>query len=337
MKVSVLGAGPAGSTAALYLAQAGVDVEIIDKVSFPREKSCAGGLFNPPLYVGRFPHITEIDGKNIFRVRFSCGRHSMDFTSRKPLMKTLLRKDLDWFLLQKAVQAGAQFSIRKKPEGEMLIDATGAKGALRYRRAGICMEYDFKTEQDIDTAHVHFNFGGIRGYAWMFPKKGHVNVGVGAYLPQRDIRTVYRKYLEYLSKNDMFNSNTMKYRSKFIPFAPVRPVYSIRTILAGDAAGFVNTSTGEGIFFAMLSGKLAAQTLIDGRDFSWYEKRCRQEFGWYLKPIHFIQNERVLRAVMERAIAACRRDDRFKKMIAENFFRLDRHILAPRFLKNMVL
>jgi len=337
MTVSVLGAGPAGSTAALYLAQAGIDVEIIDKVSFPREKSCAGGLFNPQLYENRFPYISEIDSKNIFRAQFSCGRHSMVFTSRKPLMKTLLRKDLDWFLLQKAVQAGAQFFTGKKPEGEILIDATGVKSALRYRRAGICMEYDFKTEQEIDTAHVHFNFGGIRGYAWMFPKKGYVNTGVGAYLPQRDIRAVYRQYLEYLAKNNIFNASTIKYRSKIIPFASVHPVYSAHTILAGDAAGFVNTSTGEGIFFAMLSGNLAAQTLIEGRDFSWYQKRCGQEFGRYLKPTRFIQNERLLRAVLERAIASCRSDDRFKKMITENFFRLDRHILAFRFLKNMVL
>jgi len=103
----------------------------------------------------------------------------------------------------------------------------------------------------------------------------------------------------------------------------------------GDAAGFVNTSTGEGIFFAMLSGKLTAQTLIEGRNFSWYEKRYRQEFGRYLRPTRFIDHERLLLAVMERAIAACRRDDRFKKMIAENFFRLDRHNLTLRFLKKI--
>ncbi len=337
MEISVLGAGPAGSTAALYLAQAGVDVEIIDKVPFPREKSCAGGLFNPLLYARRFPYMKEIDGKNIFRVRFTCGRHSTDFISRKPLMQTVLRKDLDWFLLQKAVNVGARFSINKKPEGKILIDATGAQSVLRYRQAGICMEFDFRTERELDTAHIHFNFSGIRGYAWVFPKNGYVNVGLGAYLPQKNIRLAYRRYLEYLAENDIFSAETMKHRAKIIPFAPVRHVYTAHSLITGDAAGFVNTSTGEGIFFAMLSGKLAAQTLLEGRDFSWYEKRCRVEFGAYLKPTRFIRHERLLRAVMERAIAACGRDGQFKKMIAESFFRLDRHTLAWRFLKNIVL
>ena len=63
MKVTVLGAGPAGSTAAYYLAKGGASVELIDKVEFPRDKPCAGGLFNPLLFEKEFPHVKKFPGK----------------------------------------------------------------------------------------------------------------------------------------------------------------------------------------------------------------------------------------------------------------------------------
>ena len=117
MKISILDAGPAGSTAAYYLAKNGIDVELIYKVKFPRDKPCAGGLFNPFLYSSEFPYIKEAEGKYIYKAKFYCGKYSAEYTSQKPLLKMFLRKDFDYFLFQKAINEGAKFFINKKPTG----------------------------------------------------------------------------------------------------------------------------------------------------------------------------------------------------------------------------
>lgn len=104
MKISILGAGPSGSTAAYYLARDGIDVELIYKVEFPRDKPCAGGLFNPFLYYREFPYIKEAEGKYIYKAQFYCGEHSVEYMSNNPLLKMFIRKDFDYFLFQKAIK-----------------------------------------------------------------------------------------------------------------------------------------------------------------------------------------------------------------------------------------
>jgi flavin-dependent dehydrogenase len=190
MKVSILGAGPAGSTAAYYLACAGVDVELIDRVSFPRDKCCAGGLFNPLLFDREFPHLREAGGEEVYKAVLSCGKHEASHSSALPLLRTFLRRDLDHFLLKKAQDAGSRFRVGTRPEGDLVIDATGARRALDYPRRGVCMEYDFETGLSLDTIRIDYLFMGIMGYCWLFPKKKHVNIGVGAYLPQKNIREI---------------------------------------------------------------------------------------------------------------------------------------------------
>lgn len=336
MKVSVLGAGPAGSTAAYYLASSGIEVELIDRVGFPREKPCAGGLFNPLLYEEEFPFIKEFDGKYIYRVQFSCGRYKTCYTSSVPLLKVFLRKEFDYLLLKMAISAGAEFFIAKAPEGNVLIDATGTKHPGTYSKAGICLDNDFETDRDIDTVYIHYGFGGIKGYSWLYPKKGYANVGIGAYIPQKGLKKIYYEYINFLEREGILVTRQRSFRSCFIPFSPVRHFYEGERLLAGDAAGFVSPSTGEGIFFAMESGKLAAKTIIEGRPFSWYEEQCREEFGRYLRTGMLGKTRKLIIKVLEKVVLRGSVDPVFSKMIAENFFRLDEHNLGLQFLLSFI-
>ncbi len=338
IEVSVLGAGPAGSTAAYELAQRGIDVELIDRKHFPRDKPCAGGLFNPELFAEEFPYIKELSGKLVYNARMCCVNRRFEVTSPKPLVKTIFRKDFDFFLMKKAVEAGASFAVGKKPEGKFTIDATGAKNPRTYAQAGICLVNDFRIEHGLDTVHVHYCYRGIKGYCWVFPKTGYVNVGVGAYLPQRNIREIYASYVEFLIKEKILSekeAGAKQYKAKIIPFAPLNHFFTDRTLFAGDAAGFVRPGTGEGIYFAMLSGKLAAETIARRREFHWYEKMCRKRFGDYLVSARVWKKRFLTNLIMKKAVRIGSKSPEFAHMMVEDFFRLHTHPLAGEFIKRI--
>jgi len=336
MKVTVIGAGPSGSTAAFYLAKAGCEVDLVDRMDFPREKACAGGLFNPLLFEKEFPLIGPLEGKALPRSRFSFGPYSFLHETEKPLLRTVMRKEFDLFLLERARDAGARFHVgTPSPGSGRVIFATGVRPPADYRKAGICMEYDLPIDRDIDTIRVHYGFSGIKGYCWLYPKHGHVNVGVGAYLPRKDIKDVFLRYIEHLKTEGVFLEKGPYHRAKIIAFSPVKKPYDGSSVCIGDAAGFVRPGTGEGIYFAMCSGKIAARMVTEKRDAKWYEKECNRIFGRYLKSAVASLPPRLCNRVLEKAVRIGSKDPEFGKRMAEDFFRLGYHSLTGRFLADV--
>lgn len=124
-------------------------------------------------------------------------------------------------------------------------------------------------------------------------------------------------------------------RAKIIPFSPAKRIFTDDTLVVGDAAGFVRPATGEGIFFAMLSGRIAAQTIIEQHAFSWYEQRCRESFGRFLKPTRFRWSRSLLRRTLETAVHIGSRDKDFARLLVENFFRVQDHRLGGQFIRRL--
>jgi flavin-dependent dehydrogenase len=334
MKVTVIGAGPAGSTAAFYLAKAGCEVDLVDRVDFPREKACAGGLFNPLLFEKEFPHIRGIEGRDLCKVLFSYGTRSFQHEAARPLLRTVVRKEFDLLLLECARKAGACFSVGTPSlKSGIVIRATGVRPPADYKNAGICMEYDFPVEKDVDTIRVHYGFSGIKGYCWLYPKHGCANVGVGAYLPQKDIKDVFGRYIEHLEAEGIVLEKSPRSRASIIPFSP--PKRPLGGVLIGDAAGFVRPGTGEGIYFAMCSGKAAARMVTERQDEKWYRRECVRTFGRYLKSTVASLPPRLCNRVLEKAVKIGSKDQQFGKLLAEDFFRLGYHSLTGRFLLNI--
>jgi flavin-dependent dehydrogenase len=111
---------------------------------------------------------------------------------------------------------------------------------------------------------ARFEFGPIpAGYAWIFPKKTHLSVGLGTY--KRDVTDLKKKLQAFLNASGIVPINGIQRHGHFIPVHP-RPDGFVkkRIVLVGDAAGFVDPVTGEGITYAIESGQAAAQALIDG-------------------------------------------------------------------------
>ncbi len=291
--VAVVGAGPAGSAAALELAKAGVRVALVDKATLPRPKTCGGGV------VGRARRLLPVDIEPVVerecrrveinlldqRLRFQCERPT-------PIVSMTMRSELDHFLAKAAADAGAELLAPLEIRGyradascvlatdrgdltaRLVVAADGATGFVaraagwRPNAASIpALEYEVPVDAGTlgrfsDSAR--FDFGVIpHGYAWVFPKRAHLSIGV---LSTRRGRVELRSYLErYLALLRIAPAGEPARHGYVIPVRPARRTFvRNRALLVGDAAGLVEPVAAEGISFAVLSGQLAARAIVQG-------------------------------------------------------------------------
>src|SRR4030095_2589686 len=108
---------------------------------------------------------------------------------------------------------------------------------------------------------------GVRpgGYGWIFPKADHLSVGVGVFTRTAARRRLRDELSRYLHAVGLREARVPGIRGAPIPVRPRREVARGRVLLAGDAAGLADPLTGEGISFAILSGRLAAEALLGAR------------------------------------------------------------------------
>ena len=290
--VAVVGAGPAGSTAAYRLARARARVLLIDKTRFPRDKPCGGGLTTRA--VQQLPFSVEpVVEDRITRVRFRMlyGR-SFERESTRVLCLMTQRRRLDAFLVEQAVAAGAEFRdgvqvtidsetelrVDGKPvEVGALIGADGANGVTARSLGlggaivnGIALEGNLPYEE-LPAARWRGTFvlelsAVPGGYGWIFPKGDHVNVGVGGWGregPQlrRHLRVLCDHYGIDLRRLTDLRGHRLPMRQ------PGTVLARGRALLIGDAAGAIDPVSGDGIYEALVTARLAAEhtlALLDG-------------------------------------------------------------------------
>jgi geranylgeranyl reductase family protein len=291
--VIVVGSGPAGASAAWRLAQAGVAVAVLEKAALPRYKTCGGGV------VGRAMQALPVDVRHVVEqdchtAQLNLLPAELSFTTHRqtPIVSMTMRSQFDFALLSAAQAAGAVVHQRCAVENvsfhgdfltvgtnagsmkaEFVVAADGALSTVA-RKMGLAdgrvlipaLEYEVTVSHDrMDRFHgtARFDFGVLpHGYAWAFPKNDHMSIGVLS-TAQRggDLNSSMARYLDQLG----CDSVTQVERHGFvIPIRPRRgPFADKRILLVGDAAGFADPVTGEGISFAIRSGLMAAQSLID--------------------------------------------------------------------------
>src|SRR5918911_1869137 len=275
--VAVVGAGPAGSVTAYRLASAGARVLLLEKARFPRDKPCGGGLTLRA--VKELPFSVEPVVEDVV-TRVECRlRYGRSFTrGGGELALMTQRRRLDQFLVERAVEAGAEFrdGTRIDPSeapAEVVVGADGANGVTaRALRLGGDIVHGVALEGNVSHARVYkkrysgrmvLEFGVVPGgYAWVFPKGDHVNVGVGGW---SSIGPSARRLLAELCKRHGIDpSRVSDLRGHRLPMrgAARRPVQG-RVILVGDAAGLVDPLSGDGMYEAFVSGRLAAASALD--------------------------------------------------------------------------
>lgn len=272
--VAVIGAGPAGSTAAYALASAGANVLLLDKATFPRDKPCGGGvtLRGARLLPFSLDPVVE-DALD----RLDCSlRYRSRFTRRaaRPLAYMTQRIRLDHFLLQKAAAAGAEVREgvtvdAREVDARIVIGADGCNGTSAKQLGlgggivhGVALEANvphdarFANTMVLDLAVIH------GGYGWIFPKGDHLNVGVGGNAGEGPrLRTELRRLCAEHGIDPDSASGMRGYRL---------PMRTAGTRLArgnaaviGDAAGLVDPFSGDGMYEAFASAQLAAAAALD--------------------------------------------------------------------------
>jgi geranylgeranyl reductase family protein len=272
--VAIVGAGPAGSTAAYHLATAGASVLLLDRATFPRDKPCGGGVTGRAARL--LPFSIEPVVENVVD-RLECGlryRHRFTRRARAPLAYMTQRRRLDHFLLQKAAEAGAEVregetADARELDARIVIGADGCNGSSAKQLGladgilhGVALEANYPHEQRYAGAMV-LEIAVIRGgYGWIFPKGDHVNVGVGGNGEEGPkLRAELRRMCEAYGIDPAAARETRGYR---LPLRlPKTRLASGRTAVIGDAAGLVDPFSGDGMYEAFLSAKLVANAALD--------------------------------------------------------------------------
>ena len=290
--VLVVGAGPAGSATAIHLARGGASVLLADRARFPRDKPCGGGVTGRALRWAPCD-ITPVVERVVdtFELRLN-HRRSFRRTSSEPLIAMTQRRRLDAFLAERAAAAGAEFrdgvrveqlEIERRPCGRASGRGAGCSGDARRRRRrerrrredgrarrgierGIALEgnvsWELLDEQAYSSTAVVEVGAPAGGYGWLFPKGDHANLGVGGWASEGP---QLRQHLARLARAYGVEPGAIAdVRGHRLPMRRLGASMPAggRIVLVGDAAGLVDPLSGDGMYEAFTSARLAADAIL---------------------------------------------------------------------------
>ena len=326
--VIIVGGGPAGSIAAEKAARCGLDALMLEKATYPRNKTCGGGVSQKALDV-----IGGIDKELIEREAFGARIFLPDYRNFAGMLDDRVavmtrRENLDHWLARRAEDAGAVVqdgegvkdvlftgdyvevvTSKDRYRSRMIIGSDGVNSIVARRSGirtrwgddiGMCLEAEVKlgetgVDECVDDKLIEFYFIEDRGYGWVFPKRDRISIGIGEFAPRvDDLKGSFNRFVRDVSvqKNIDIEGRISGINSYRIPAGGFeRKIHGDRVLLAGDAAGFVDPFLGEGIYYALKSGEIAADVAagaVESGDFSErflqeYVTRCEKEFNHDLK------------------------------------------------------
>ncbi|GIH05110.1 hypothetical protein Rhe02_31770 [Rhizocola hellebori] len=290
--VAIVGAGPAGAAAALAAARAGARVVLLDRSDFPRDKACGDGIAPQALAVLRELGVSDVeDGFPPIPALSITGPSGAHAAAALPEpVRVIPREIFDARLVAAALAAGATLhrhqvrSLRSEPdrviidgqiEAKVVIGADGASSVVRRHLGhepnpaghlaiairGYAPHPQGRLEQQIIMSERNWP-----AYGWSFPiGDGRRNVGYGQMLRGAPVSRAHLldRLADLLPGVDL--AATTGLRAHHLPLSTRRPPAGRgRVLLAGDALSLINPFTGEGIFYAVVSGALAGAAAAQG-------------------------------------------------------------------------
>jgi geranylgeranyl reductase family protein len=283
--VVVVGAGPAGSTTAHLLARESVSVLCVDRATFPRDKPCGGGLTGRAVRL--LPCSVEPvveERTDILEVRLAYRSH-FERRARAPLALMTQRRRLDALLADQAAAAGAVVQdgakvtdVREQAlvvdgreiEARAIILADGANGGTARALGlggelahGVALEGNAPYPSQRYRRRMVVEVGTIPGgYAWIFPKGDHINVGVGGWQSEGPR---LREHLQRVCDAHGIDADGLiGLRGHRLPLRrPETRIARGPVALVGDAAGLIDPFSGDGMYEALVSARLATAAVLD--------------------------------------------------------------------------
>lgn len=290
--VVVVGSGPAGATAARVAASSGARVLLLDRATFPRYKTCGGGLLGVSRALLPDAARATIE-REVSEVCFTLrGTRPLHVRRETPFLALTRREAFDDALRREAVAAGAEFvgdaalkRLSEHPDGtvaletsrgeyraRVVVGADGAGGRTgRYvgvtpARVDLGLEEEVRVASDRDDADIlRIDWGpGAGSYAWVFPKRTIDTLGV---IEARGHADRTRTYLDEWTRAHAAPDAPRAHASGHLTQwrAADSPLRRGAVIVVGDAAGLLEPWTREGISFALRSGVLAGEAASAAR------------------------------------------------------------------------
>lgn len=290
----VVGAGPAGSTAAAGLARRGLRVLLLEQGPAPGTRvACGGGM---PWPLVRRLRIEESVDARIHALHLGSPGNEIRLRSRIPLCAAMPRPVFDRILAERAVAAGATLAcntsaLRLRPGPPVSVDLRGPEGDATLSAPLVVLAdgpstlarrdlgFGFDRERQL-TAYAlkmrvvadgvdfppdlfDFRLDARRmffGYFWIFPKRDYLNIGIGTLLQERR-QGLDELLFEFAAQAGLDRSRlrVIERKGGLIPLEPARRWVTDGALVVGDAAGLVNGLTGGGLVYAVRSGELAAE------------------------------------------------------------------------------
>ncbi|WP_456473764.1 geranylgeranyl reductase family protein [Candidatus Pyrohabitans sp.] len=317
-EVCVLGAGPAGASAAAELERLGIDYVLIDRAQFPRGKPCGGVL--PWRVMEELSLPEEVVERPLQGYRlFSPSLEIVE--SRFPSPGAAVRRStFDSFLLSRLEHSPVQLKVDaveehhtcvellaggRRVKARYLIAADGANSTTRrslgigYEKLALACQYHIampekEIAQRIGEWFEVFYFFSL-GYGWLTPLRSAVKVGIGGLGSAFSRRALDIFIRTPPVAEKLEDGKIVHYEAHRIPMAgPAKRLATGRIALAGDAGGFVFPGTGEGIYYAMKSGAAAAravaQAMQDMPLAEAYEGEVRRAGLLSLREVRFLES-----------------------------------------------
>lgn len=289
INVVIIGAGPAGSVCGYLLTKAGVNCIIVDFATFPREKICGGGL-TPKAYELLQDMMPELryDYQSVKHFRLMLDGKTLCEVDLEKELRMVRRKDFDHAMLKQFLAIGGElvkdaFShYEERQDGKIvvslrsgrqltcdyLIGADGANSQVRKQLTGQHFSNSLWTERYVQKGPNEFVFEFSnrykRGYYFSFPNMDWDVVGMGGlYASLVDLQA--HQHQNTIREEIPMQDSPL--RGAFISIDTVESGGN-QVILIGDAGGFANKLTYEGLYYALATGKNAYRAIVEGKTFA---------------------------------------------------------------------
>lgn len=292
--VLIVGGGPAGSSCAWALRSSGLDVLVLDKSRFPRNKVCGGWITLPVLSQLEIEPQCYADGRTLQPItgfRVSCmEQKEVDVPYGEPVSYGIRRCEFDDYLLKRSgarlCQGTSIRSVERSDDGwivngeirtRLLVGAGGhfcpvskALGNKNSENPVVAQEIEFEMDArqaagckiQSEVPELYF-CRDLQGYAWCFRKNNFLNIGLGR-LDQHALSEHVGHFIEWLrdaGKLTFDLPRRLSGHAYLLYGCSKRKLVDDSVLLIGDAAGLAYMQSGEGIRPAVESGLLAAKAI----------------------------------------------------------------------------